>query len=199
MTKGRRQDLFQRWIRIFHTALPVCGQPSPYPCPIRVGQSEQSRSAMMSSKRSGFARFNIPHAAGFKLEYRDRVAFCEQLIRRYIVKWQGGDIERFHRRPLCGRILIRLHRPIDNSQRTQTEEVEFDQPIASTSSLSIASRCFLPFHLYLHVLQTAVRISNGEGAITNPRHVCRRCGSSSSFRVRSSRSLTSSFGAVALD
>ena len=82
---------------------------------------------MMSSKRVGLGALEqFAHAARFELEHRDGVAAREQFVGRFVVERQIGDIERRFA-SLRAADVDRLHRPVDDRQRAQAEEVELHQ------------------------------------------------------------------------
>ncbi|CGW83305.1 Uncharacterised protein [Salmonella enterica subsp. enterica serovar Typhi] len=67
------------------------------------------------------------HTARFKLEDRRGFRALQHVEAFFIVQRNGGDIQRWLailRPPLVDH----LQRPVDDSQRTQTEEVELHQP-----------------------------------------------------------------------
>ena len=68
----------------------------------------------------------ILHAARFELEHRGGVATREQGVGLRVVQRQCEDFQRLGtgRFPPC---VDRLHRPVDDRQRAQAEEVELDQ------------------------------------------------------------------------
>ena len=66
------------------------------------------------------------HAARFELEHRDGLRALEQRIHARVVERQLRDVERRFAvlRAAC---VDRLHRPVDDRQRAQAEEVELDE------------------------------------------------------------------------
>ncbi len=68
----------------------------------------------------------ILHAAGFQLEHRGRLASLQQLVRRRIVHRQVRHLERRLSVALALRV-DDLHRPIDDRERSQPQEVELHE------------------------------------------------------------------------
>ena len=67
----------------------------------------------------------ILHAAGFQLKHRRGLTLLQQFIDRFIIQWQGIDID--FRLPITGLGVDHLNRPIDDGQRTQAEEIKLHQ------------------------------------------------------------------------
>ena len=68
----------------------------------------------------------ILHAARLELEHRRRAAALQQLIGRRVLHRQSGDFERRFTRDRPARIDV-AHGPIDDRERAQSQEVEFDE------------------------------------------------------------------------
>ena len=67
------------------------------------------------------------HARGFELEHRARVAVGEHVaVDAGVVQGNGGDVERRQSGARMPRV-DRLHRPVDDRQRAQAQEVELHQ------------------------------------------------------------------------
>ena len=66
------------------------------------------------------------HAGGFELEHGDRLRLLQQLVRRRVVQRQRGDVQRRLAGFRAARV-DRFHRPVDDGQRAQAEEVELHQ------------------------------------------------------------------------
>ncbi len=68
----------------------------------------------------------VLHAARFELEHRGGLAALEQLVRRRVVHGHRGEIER-RLAPRRALGVDGAHRPVDDGQRAQAEEVELDE------------------------------------------------------------------------
>jgi len=125
---GRRQHRFQRGMRIAHRgdAVLAVAPFAVHPAAQRAGAEQRGqRDDVFEAVRLRPLQ-QFPHAARFELEHRHRIAAREQRVGRRVVQRQGGDVEC----RLAGHgaaDVDRLHRPVDDGQRTQAEEVELHQ------------------------------------------------------------------------
>ena len=83
-----------------------------------------------------------PHALTFNLEHADHIAAAEHFVGLLVVERNPPDVE------IDAALLQQFCRDIENRQRLQTEEVEFDQP-----------RGLNPFHVELGHRHVGFRIA----------------------------------------
>ena len=66
------------------------------------------------------------HAAGFELEHRGGFRLRHQVVGRLVIHRQGRDVEQRLTARRAARI-DDLHRPVDDGERAQSQEVELDE------------------------------------------------------------------------
>ena len=125
---GGRQHRLQRRVRETHLGHAVLAvHPfAVHPAAQRAGAEQRGQRDDVLEGVGPGALEQLAHAARFELEHGDGVAAREQFVARLVGERQGGDVER----RLAGggaAGVDRLHRPVDDRQRAQAEEVELHQ------------------------------------------------------------------------